>query len=296
MTLETVIWRPLLAEQNTSRSHSRSSASSRAIPIRKQIERVMKDPAFPTYWGAEQPGMQSGGQLEGEDLERAQRLFRDVYDSTLYKVEQYLLSIKSKYGNLPEQYNSHTLHKSLLARLLEPWMWHTAIFSATNSGWENFFSQRATKRSGGAQAEFREMADACLEIWETHTPTNVDYGEWHMPYLRDDDDFLSHGDNEVGIKTMISTGRCARVSYLNHDGVKSMEDDLGVYKKLVTGDPVHWSPLEFVATPYQKFHSRTVKSGNYHGWTQHRHFAEAMIDMAGFEAHLDSMFGTAQVR
>lgn len=239
----------------------------------------MNDPAFPTYWGAEQAGMQSGGQLEGQDLEDAMLVFNDVYSYTLHRIQAYLENVKRQYGGKPEEYNPHTLHKSLLARLLEPFMWHTAIFAATDDGWENFFHQRATKRSGGAQPEFREMADACLECWETSTPAPMDYGEWHMPFLRPEDDhdlrLLEDESDRLAFKQMISVGRCARVSYLNHDGVRDWREDVNVYNKLISGDPVHWAPLEFVATPTAARDNGTFTLGNFKGWDQLRHRVES---------------------
>lgn len=47
------------AELMTHRLFSRNSASSRAIPTEKLIERVEKDPAMPIFWGKNQKGMQA---------------------------------------------------------------------------------------------------------------------------------------------------------------------------------------------------------------------------------------------
>ena len=63
----------------------------------------------------------------------------------------------------------------------------------------------------------------------------------------------------------ISVARCARVSYLTHDGVRNVQEDINLYEKLINAIPPHDSPLEHVATPCSK------GSGNFKGWKQFRH-------------------------
>ena len=50
-TMEVKMHRFILAEFNTHRVFSRNSASSRAIPVQKIMERVQSDPAYPIHWG-----------------------------------------------------------------------------------------------------------------------------------------------------------------------------------------------------------------------------------------------------
>ena len=54
-TIEVTLHRFVLAELNTHRVFSRNSASSRAIPVAKQLARVVNDPALPVEFGANQP-------------------------------------------------------------------------------------------------------------------------------------------------------------------------------------------------------------------------------------------------
>ena len=56
-TMEVTFPRFVLAEFNTHRVLSRNSASSRAIPTSKIIDRVEVDPVFPVEWGRNQAGM-----------------------------------------------------------------------------------------------------------------------------------------------------------------------------------------------------------------------------------------------
>lgn len=50
-TIEATIHRYVLGELNTHRWFSRNSASSRAIPVTKQLRRVQGRPAMPVEWG-----------------------------------------------------------------------------------------------------------------------------------------------------------------------------------------------------------------------------------------------------
>jgi thymidylate synthase ThyX len=56
---------------------------------------------------------------------------------------------------MPRDLTGVKLHKSLTNRLLEPFMWHTAIITATE--WDNFFWQRCDPM---AQPEMKAVADA----------------------------------------------------------------------------------------------------------------------------------------
>ena len=65
----------------------------------------------------------------------------------------------------------------------------------------------------------------------------------------------------------ISAARCARVSYLTHDGKPTEpEDDVKLFQQLTGSGPIkHLSPLEHVARP-----NRELWSGNFRGWRQLR--------------------------
>lgn len=261
-TLEVVMHRFVLAEFNTHRVFSRNSASSRAIPVTKILERVKTDPAYPSVWAREQPGMQGGTELEGIDLARAKQLFEDVRNSTVALIEDYLGLVPSK---------EHRAHKSLINRLLEPFMWHTVIVTATE--WDGFWWQRCHK---DAQPEIKVAAEAMKAAVDASKPEELDYGMWHMPYIdiAEDMDILDMYGNEGLIKA--SVARCARVSTLNHDGKKSIEDDFKLYDRLTdrtnSDDPPHASPLEHVATPVDlSDESYWPLRGNFAEWAQLRH-------------------------
>lgn len=70
-TLEVTFPRFILAEVNTHRMLSRSSASSRAIPIEKRIKAVEEDPFVPEAFGRNRKGMQATEVLEGGEADDA---------------------------------------------------------------------------------------------------------------------------------------------------------------------------------------------------------------------------------
>lgn len=244
-TMEVVIHRFVLSEFNTHRVFSRNSASSRAIPFHKQVDRVKRDIAVPVVWASEQKGMQGGDEVKNPlGAKAAWRSARD--DAVLWA----------------SQLDALGVHKSICNRILEPFMWHTIIVSSTE--WENFFTQRCSPL---AQPEIRVAAEAMREALGAHQPEPTSYTGWHLPYIQDDE------FNEFDVNTLrkLSVARCARVSYLTHDGRREPSADLTLYDRLVMARPMHASPLEHVATPV------TVNSkirGNFLGWKQWRQLVE----------------------
>lgn len=266
-TMEVTHHRFVLAEENTHRVFSRNSASSRAIPVEKQLERFMHDAAYPVEWPSEQPGMSGGEGLGAGDHEDALRLFDEAHFQIGTLVNAYLLRHPDK---------STRLHKSLINRLLEPMQWHTVIISAT--AWQNFFNQRCHP---AAQPEMRVAAEAIRDAMAASTPVLLHPGEYHMPYIRDDE-----RDRDPAVLRQVSAARCARVSYLTHDGVRDIAEDLKLYERLTRADPMHASPLEHVATPAlwnehcvdiampgendKVLELHLPKVGNFIGWQQLR--------------------------
>lgn len=221
-TIEGRFHRFVLAEANTHRVISKNSASSRAIPLGKQIAKIKEDLAYPDAWPVEQRGMQGGDEIE--DVRQAETWWNAA---ALGAIDQ------------AQGFAALGVHKSVVNRLLEPFMWHTVVFTAT--AWTNFFDQRC---SSLAQPEIRVFAEACLQAMEESEPRELEEGDWHLPYV-------DEGEiKDIGVAVKASTARCARVSYETQDGERSAAKDLLLYERLVGAEPPHWSPLEHVATPW----------------------------------------------
>lgn len=252
-TMEVVMHRFVLAEFNTHRVFSRNSASSRAIPAKKMIRKAQIDPAEPVIWPHERQGMQGGLPFNQDGIEKCQDIWDEAREDAIDSAQR-LVKIE--------------LHKSLTNRLIEPFLWHTVIVTSTE--WDNFFWQRCHP---DAQPEMKAAADAMqLAYYKDPEPKELAHGMWHLPYInkQDEDDayVLSDARYHVALDILqkVSVARCARVSYLTHDGVRSLEKDLELYDKLRTSG--HWSPFEHVATPITDL--RDPNTGNFTGWKQYR--------------------------
>jgi thymidylate synthase ThyX len=244
-TMEVRYPRFIHSEMMTHRVFSRNAASSRAIPIKKMIAAVRDEPAMPIYWGRNQSGM-SAREAVAPDVEaQARAQWRAALADALRHAE-----VLSDSGI--------DLHKQLVNRLLEPFAWITVIITATE--WANFFTQRCHE---DAQPEIKHVADLMLAAYRASEPVLVEAGRWHLPLIADDERALPDD-----LLCRLSVARCARVSYLTHDGRRDHEKDLELYERLLGGGANgHWSPFEHVATPAS---DALARSANFAGWEQFR--------------------------
>lgn len=231
VTIQATFHRFILAELNTHRVLSRNAASSRAIPVETMLQRVNDDPAMPVRWDTNQAGMQAGDQLTGRDLDNA--------------TTEWILARNDAVKHAHYAGTLFHLHKQWSNRLVEPFMWCTDIITATD--YDNLFWQRC---HADAQPEFHALADEIQRAFYRSTPQELKPGEWHLPYISDLDwaDAAKMQDgNQLEILKQVSTARCARVSFLNHEGTRILGKDLQLFRHLNTSG--HWSPFEHVATP-----------------------------------------------
>ncbi|MDR5839295.1 FAD-dependent thymidylate synthase [Caballeronia sp. LZ034LL] len=256
------------AEFMTHRMFSRNASSSRAIPVERIIRDIQEDPAVPVHWGANQSGMQAREELDSEAKLLASCHWFDAMDDTIKQVQELV-----KLG----------LHKQVANRLLEPWSHINVVVTATD--WANFFALRCHP---DAQPEIQQLAQTMQHALLLSTPRLLVPGEWHLPYVEVDDyqeavRYLQQGrvtrdmpsQEEVAhVLRKVSTARCARVSYLTHDGRKTtLVEDIELHNKLVEAEPLHASPAEHQATPDEKFTNVWANAqlhGNFVGWCQHR--------------------------
>jgi thymidylate synthase ThyX len=244
--------RVILAEVNTHRMFSRSSSSTRAIPLAKAIEDVKKDPFVPSYWGKNQAGMQAKEPLSKDDAE----VSRMIWMANMYAV------IKNV-----ELLNRIGLHKQLAGRLLEPYMWTHTVVTGTSDAFSNFFWLRDHE---DAQPEIRDLARLMKAVYVASTPTNLSNEDWHLPYVTAVEKTVFPIDDLI----KRSVARCARVSYKKHDNSDpSQEDDHRLYAQLIEHQPIHASPAEHIARPdhiYCGEWAHRDLHGNLRGWIQFR--------------------------
>lgn len=258
-TMEVTGHRFILAEFNTHRAFSRNSASSRAIPYAKMREKALSQTAYPVSWPGEQRGMQGGAEVSDRVRLSAEAVWENAVEAAVAYADQL---------------HGIGVHKSVVNRLLEPFLPHTIIVTATE--WDGFWAQRCHP---DAQPEIRVLAEAMKEAYDASEPFPMVYGEWHLPYVTGEDvDLLieNAGEGYWDIVTLLldslklSVARSARVSYLTHNGVRSVADDLTLYDRLYGHKPAHASPFEHQATPDNPRDERRTK-GNFVGWHQLRH-------------------------
>jgi thymidylate synthase ThyX len=263
-------------EVMTHRVFSRNASSSRAIPVAKMIEQVRNDPAMPVHWGKNQPGMQAR-----EEHDAPVMLFEyanvDAPTDNLFTgfdqqftIQEAWIEAAHRAAEVAEAMNKAGYHKQVVNRLLEPFQWMQTIVTATE--WDNFFELRAHE---DAQPEIHELAmqmSAAMgrSLPEQRKLDRTDAFNWHLPYVSDNERLIYMQEPEIAAK--LSVARCARVSYLTHDGqAPQIEKDLELYDRLVGSRPLHASPTEHQAYPMAH---AAAQSKNFFGWRQFRERVE----------------------
>ncbi len=283
ITVVLTLPRIVLAELNTHRVFSRSSASSRAIPVQRQIDRLKKDPFVPFYWGKNQKGMQANEELTPDLIEQAKALWLQSSGQQIAYAEKMM---------------ALGVHKQLTNRLLECFMYHEVIITATE--WDNWDHLRRDK---DAAPEIQRSAVMMHDCIDASRPKVLSEGQWHLPFT-EESEIETHGVDKL---VQISVGRSARVSYSNHDGVRNPDDDLALAERCRSGHMAPWEhaarPMtegersifrmsRWIPAPYKSskpFSGNTTWTvgeskyflGNFDGWVQARKLIPNEHDIAG---------------
>ncbi len=233
----------VLSEFNTHRMFSRNASSSRAIPTTRLMQQLREDPVVPVEWGRNKSGMQAHELLDAGAAAAASTEWLLARDAALAHAEAL---------------RATGVHKQIVNRVLEPWMWASVIVSSTT--YDNFFTLRC---HADAQPEIKRIADLMREAFAASTPTPRMAGEWHLPFVGPDD-----GDLPIEQRKHVSVARCARVSYVTHLGTRDVDADMQLHQRLL--DAGHWSPFEHVAVAA----SDATRFNNFSGWQAYRHQME----------------------
>lgn len=269
------------AELMTHREFSRNASSSRAIPTKTILERVMSDPAMPTFFGKNQAGMQDAG----EHFE----LINGYTPQEWWK----LMALSA--AKFSEGFADAGYHKQVANRGTEFAQNIKVVVTATS--YDNWFWLREDEMS---DPTIRDLAHVMLSAYNDSSARLLLPGEWHVPYYFDG--FWSavgdgklfelavdvHG-HTLAEALKISSSCCAQVSYRKSDD--SLEKAVGLYDRLVGAEKKHASPFEHQGTPVAKSTVFTnafaypmnwepgithvdrqgvFHSGNLKGWIQHR--------------------------
>ncbi len=183
------------AELMTHRVFSRNASSSRAIPVKKQIQMVIDNPAIPIDFRKNMKGMQAGELIEDQD--EARRLWLSARDS--------MVIIANSMADMQ-------IHKQYANRILEPFAHISVVLTATD--FSNWFALRCHP---AAQPEIHALADLMYNLYSGNEPIYLESGEWHIPFV-DLKDPVDTEDDTLQFHLMIkkSVARCPRVSYLTH--------------------------------------------------------------------------------
>lgn len=248
--------RMIHAEMMTHRVFSRNAASSRAIPFKKMVQKVQEDPFVPIAWQKDHSGMQGEEYLTGRDefdipAPEGIRMIDSGASEKLPgpQAAEHLWLRARDYAVEQATFLNETtgVTKQLCNRLLEPFLWYTAIFTGTE--WENFFALRAHK---AAEIHIADLAEKMLKEYNRSEAAQLKAGEWHIPFgdrfdidrLNNMMQFAPSGTIE-NMMVKIATARCARVSYENFDGKDDYEADIKLHDRLASMG--HWSPFEHCA-------------------------------------------------
>jgi hypothetical protein len=279
------------AEVLTYRQASRNSASSRARSFRSMILSALDTPASPVEWGLDQTGMSAREILTSPDAVRAaENDWLAARDSAV------LSALRSALGG--EEFSAcrhllHSvglrefalfcltrldsrkadgtpgLHKQIVNRHLEPYLFHETILTANEPCFSNIFAQRIHP---DAQPEFRVLAVKSQTALATSIPQHTPTGSFHLPFVTEEEKADAALFGCVSTLTRLSVARCARASYRDWSGKVDEQADLYLFTRLASASPPHLSPFEHVASAISDSASR---SGNFTGWTQLRQTASS---------------------
>lgn len=252
------------SEFMTHRMFSRNASSSRAIPFEKQLQMIVNDMAMPLEFRKNQKGMQAGEALDEKSQLKAEHAWITAANHAMAWAEKL-----SELG----------VHKQYVNRLVEPFVHISVVVTGTE--YSNFF---ALRHHSMAQPEIAELARQMWEVYKTNQPYKLQLGCWHLPFVTTIEianEFAAQDITKIDWSPLIkrSVARCARVSYNNHDGTSStQEQDNALHDRLLAEQPIHASPAEHQAQAREHAYEGDCQwqctdeefSGNLRGWTQYR--------------------------
>lgn len=258
----------LVAQLNKHRALSNNIASSRAIPTAKFIERSRD--AWQPDFAQNKRGMSPGDALSAEQQAAALKIWNDC-------VEQCRIAAAAL--------NELGIHKQWANRPLDWCSKIDIILSGTD--WKQF--KKLRQKGSGAQDEIAVLAELIKEHQRDAVPLIATVDSFFAPmlYLEDyaeiDEYVKARPELKERIRNqltggaficgwslrnvtygMVSAARCARVSYMNHENRKSLDDDFRLAFDLL--EDKHMTPFEHQVVAARN----NVQSGNIRKFHQLR--------------------------
>ena len=120
-TFELEYPRIIHSELLTHRVFSRNAASSRAIPVNTMLDLIEANPAMPSHWGKNQPGMQAQEELGELEKEAVKQTWLNACKSAV------------SYARVM---NDIKAHKQVVNRITEPYQHMKVVLTGTDfSNW-----------------------------------------------------------------------------------------------------------------------------------------------------------------
>lgn len=217
-TFRCVYPRFIHAQVLTHRNMARNTMSSRAVPTKRVIEEVERNPVWPRQFGANQKGMVAGEPLTGDALKRAE----DSWDSAR------LCAIE-----LAQEMADNGVHKEVVNRILEPFL-HIVTYITVEQ--EDLWAFLMLRTAPDAQPEIQELAHA---MHDAATAAPFRESTTHLPLGGPTG---VESDSEIVVGQVVSIARVSYSTDLLPPLVWSKQ--LEFYATLIRDK--HWSPFEHV--------------------------------------------------
>lgn len=240
------------AELMTHSIFSRNAASLRAIKTKHMIERVRNDPFIPARFprtANPDKGMEPDGYFEPGSMSEDE-------------ARMYWLRGLNNAIDIATRLSRMGVHKQIASRPLAPYMYQRTLVTSTE--WENWDNLRGATRDTGAQDQIQELARGMYQARLDSKPQE----RWtHLPFVSGIDDGVEYSQRYPFDEFMVSAGRCARISYLNHDGKAQPDKDEDLGNRLKSSG--HMSPFAHlgIAQPDRR---ADQWSKNFRGWINFR--------------------------
>jgi hypothetical protein len=262
ITFEYEAYRGILAELNTHCMLCKNAESSRAVPVRNRVDRIIRgDYYIPIKWQSNVGGMVGGEelnahvQLNGTSIQvTKEKAWRE------YACEAAIAALS---------FDQAGYAKQIAGRMLEPFITVKGVISGTE--WDNFWHLRRDKHADPA---IKELADC---MWKAKTLVEEEMtfeflqpGEWHTPYVfhtRDCSGRLLYLREEFNPKRYskiypfqtlsldealkTSSVACGQVSFRKLD--TSEETVERIWERLMCGEAVHASVTQHQGSPMESY-------------------------------------------